>query len=469
MSKPCTAIILAAGKGTRMQSALPKVLHPVCGRPMLHWIVEAARPLCDSIVVVLGHGREQIQDALPSDVQIAIQDPPQGTGDAVRVASNQVDLTGTVLVLPGDAPLIRKSTLEALVQGHGDALCSVLTAHIAPTQARSSGYGRIVRDAQGHTLAIVEKAGATPDQLEITEVNTGIYAFDAQWLFETVLPNLKAHPPKNEYYLTDAIAQAAEAGRLQAIEHDNLLEVTGVNDRIALAELERAARTEINRAWMAKGVHFVDPACTYVDAAVQLAPDVSLGPGVVLKGNTRIGEGAQIGAYSVLENCTVAGQAVIHSHSVCQGATLEAASSAGPFARLREGAHLGPKAKVGNFVEIKKTRLGAGAKASHLSYLGDAKIGEGVNIGAGTITCNYDGHTKHPTVIGKGAFIGSNTAIVAPLSIGAGALVAAGSTLTHDVPENALAIARAGQSTIKDAAIRIHAKNAEKAAEDSKS
>jgi bifunctional UDP-N-acetylglucosamine pyrophosphorylase / glucosamine-1-phosphate N-acetyltransferase len=468
MSKPCTAIILAAGKGTRMQSTLPKVLHPVCGRPMLHWIVEAARPLCSSVVVVLGHGREQIQATLHEGIQVAVQDPPQGTGDAVRVAANQVDLTGIVLVLPGDAPLIRQSTLAALIQGHDDALCSVLTAHITTSQAPSSGYGRIVRDAQGKTLSIVEKASATPAQLEITEVNTGIYAFDARWLFEEILPNLKTHPPKNEYYLTDAIAQAAEAGRLQAIEHDNLLEVTGVNDRIALAELETAARLEINRAWMAKGVHFVDPACTYVDAGVQLALDVCLGPGVVLKGNTRIGEGAQIGAYCVLENCTVAAQAVIHSHSVCQGATLEAESSAGPFARLREGTHLGPKAKVGNFVEIKKTHLGAGAKASHLSYLGDAKIGDGVNIGAGTITCNYDGHTKHPTVIGQGAFIGSNTAIVAPLSVGDGALVAAGSTLTHDVPANALAIARAGQSTIEDAAIRINAKNAEKAAERSK-
>jgi bifunctional UDP-N-acetylglucosamine pyrophosphorylase/glucosamine-1-phosphate N-acetyltransferase len=463
--KACTAIILAAGRGTRMQSALPKVLHPVCGRPMLHWIIEATRPLCTRIVVVLGHAREQIQATLPPDIQIAIQDPPQGTGDAVRVASSKVDFSGIVLVLPGDAPLIRQTTLAALIRGHKKALCSVLTAQIAPDQAPTSGYGRIVRDATGMPVAIVEKASATAEQLEITEVNTGIYAFDAKWLFETVLPQLKAHPPKNEYYLTDAIQQAAEAGRLQAIEHTNLTEVTGVNDRIALAELESAARAEINREWMAKGVHFVDPACTYIGADVQLAPDVSLGPGVVLKGHTHIGKGAQIGAYAVIEDCTIAENVLVHSHSVCQGATLETGASAGPFARLREGTYLGPKAKVGNFVEIKKTHLGEGAKAGHLSYLGDAKIGAGVNIGAGTITCNYDGHAKHQTDIGDCAFIGSNTALVAPISVGAGALVAAGSTLTQDVPDKALAVARSGQSIIEDAATRIHAKNAEKAAE----
>jgi bifunctional UDP-N-acetylglucosamine pyrophosphorylase/glucosamine-1-phosphate N-acetyltransferase len=467
MSKHCTAIILAAGKGTRMQSSLPKVLHPVCGRPMLHWIVEAVRPLCERIVVVLGHQRDQIQATLSSDVQVAIQDPPQGTGDAVRVATQHVDLDGIVLVLPGDAPLIRKSTLEALIAGHGEALCSVLTAHISPEEAQSSGYGRILRDPQGKTLAIVEAAGATAKQLSITEVNTGIYAFDARWLFEEILPSLKSHPPKEEYYLTDAIQHAAEAGGLQSIKHDNLVEVTGVNDRIALAELEKSARAEINRAWMAKGVHFVDPDCTYVDADVQLSPDVSIGPGVVLAGKTRIGEGAHIGAYSTLTNCTIAPHATIHSHSVCEEAVLDDHSSAGPFARLRQGTHLGPNSKVGNFVEIKKTKLGKGAKASHLSYLGDTTVGAGANIGAGTITCNYDGHAKHPTVIGKDAFIGSNSALIAPITIGEGAIVAAGSTLTQDVPGQALALARAGQSNIEDAATRIHIKNAEKAAQDS--
>lgn len=450
-----------------MQSSLPKVLHPVCGRPMLHWILEAVHNQCEQIVVVLGHQREQIQATLPPNVHVAIQDPPRGTGDAVRVATEHVDLDGIVLVLPGDAPLIRKSTLEALIAGHGDALCSVLTAHISNAEAQSSGYGRIVRDRGGKTLAIVEAAGATADQLKITEVNTGIYAFDARWLFEEILPRLKAHPPKEEYYLTDAIQHAANAGSLQSIEHDNLVEVTGVNDRIALAELEKSARGEINRAWMAKGVHFVDPDSTYVDADVQLSADVSIGPGAVLTGQTTVGEGAQIGAYSTLKNCTIAPHATILSHSVCEEAVLDSHSSAGPFARLRQGAHLGPKSKIGNFVEIKKTKMGNGAKANHLSYLGDTNVGEGANIGAGTITCNYDGHAKHSTVIGKDAFIGSNSALIAPINVGEGAIVGAGSTLSQDVPNQALALARAGQSNIENAATRIHIKNAEKAAQDS--
>jgi len=458
-----TAVILAAGKGTRMRSALPKVLHPVCGRPMLHWIMEAAGPLCDQLVLVLGHGRDEILASLGPDVAHAVQDPPRGTGDAVRVASEHVAQPGVVLVLPGDAPLIQQATLKRLITGHGDALCSVLTAHIQPEEAQTSGYGRILRDETGQTLAIVETANATASQLQITEVNTGIYAFDAQWLFAEVLPNLKAHPPKNEYYLTDAIQHAAKASRLQAIEHNNLTEVTGVNDRIALAELEAAARAQINRAWMERGVHFVDPVCTYVDAEVLLDADVKLGPGVVLQGKTRIGAGAEIGAYSVLEDCTVGKGAILHAHSVCKGAILEAGSSAGPFARLREGAHLETNAKVGNFVEVKNARLGAGAKANHLSYLGDATVGAGANVGAGTITCNYDGHAKHQTHIGACAFIGSNSALVAPIQIGDGAIVAAGSTLGEDVPEGALAIARPEQKNIEGCAQRIHKKKAEEA------
>jgi bifunctional UDP-N-acetylglucosamine pyrophosphorylase/glucosamine-1-phosphate N-acetyltransferase len=430
---------------------------------MLHWLIEAVRPLCDQLVVVLGHGREQVLATLDADIAHAVQDPPQGTGDALRVAGEHVIRPGVLLVLPGDAPLITQSTLARLLEGHGSALCSVLTARISSSEAATSGYGRILRDDSGTALAIVEAANATAAQRQITEVNTGVYAFDAQWLFDEVLPNLPAHPPKNEYYLTDAIQHAAEAGRLKAIEHDNLTEVTGVNDPIALAELESAARAQINRAWMEKGVHFVDPTCTYIDADVQLNQDVKLGPGVVLRGKTTVGPGAEIGAYSVLEDCIVGAEATVHAHCVCTGATLETGSSAGPFARLREGTHLGENAQVGNFVEVKETRLGAGAKANHLSYLGNAELGPNVNVGAGTITCNYDGHAKHKTTIGEGAFIGSNSALVAPVSVGAGAIVAAGSTLTEDVPENALSIARSPQKNIDSAATRIHAKKAEEA------
>ena len=453
-----TAVILAAGKGTRMQSQLPKVLHPVCGKPMLHWAIEAAKEVCDEVVVVLGHEREKVLATLPSSIQHAVQDPPQGTGDAVRVASPLLQHQGVVLVLPGDAPLIQASTLQALLEGHKDALCSVLTAHITPQEATHSGYGRIVRDEHGKTLAIVEAVNASPQQKALTEINTGIYAFNSAWLFNEVLPHLKAHPPKNEYYLTDAIEEAAKKGRLQAIEHHDLTEVTGVNDRIALAELQAQARLQINRDWMAKGVRFEDPNCTYVDSEVTLEADVELGPGVVLRGKTSIGAGAKIGPYCVVEDCQIAANVIVASHSVLSGAILEEKSSVGPFSRLREGTHLEQESKIGNFVEIKKSRIGAGAKASHLSYLGDANVGERANIGAGTITCNYDGYAKHQTSIGTEAFIGSNTALVAPVHVGDKAIVAAGSVVTEEVPADAIAVGRAGQKNLEKAAQRFHEK-----------
>ena len=457
-----TAVILAAGKGTRMRSHLPKVLHAVCGKPMLHWAIEAAQQVCSQVVVVLGHEREKVLLTLPSGISHAVQDPPQGTGDAVRVASPLVQHHGVVLVLPGDAPLIKSSTLLALLEGHGDALCSVLTAHITPEEAPHSGYGRIVRDDNGKTLAIVETANASAQQKTLTEINTGIYAFNSAWLFDEVLPHLKAHPPKNEYYLTDAIEEAAKKGRLQAIEHHNLTEVTGVNDRIALAELQAQARRQINRDWMAKGVRFEDPSCTYVDSEVSLAQDVELGPGVVLRGNTSIGPGAKIGPYCVVEDSQIAANVVVASHSVLNGAVLEEKSSVGPFSRLREGTHLEAESKIGNFVEVKKSRIGAGAKASHLSYLGDADIGERANIGAGTITCNYDGFNKHQTSIGTDAFIGSNTALVAPVEVGDHAMVAAGSVVTETVPPDAIAVGRAQQKNLEDAAQRFREKRSKK-------
>ena len=456
---PCTAVILAAGKGTRMRSELPKVLHPLCGKPMILCGVEAAQAVCDTVVVVLGYKKTLVGEHLPESIVQVVQDPPQGTGDALRVTSGAVPHTGMVLVMPGDAPLIRSETLARLADGHQDALCSVLTARISDEEALTSGYGRIVRDENGATQAIVEAANASSAERQLTEVNTGIYAFNAKWLYETVLPQLQPQPPKGEYYLTDAIEMAAQAGRLQAIEHDDLTEVTGVNDPIALAELEAKARTRINREWMEKGVRFVDPSQTYVDLDVELSSDVTLEPGVILRGTTRIESGAQIGAYSHITDSTIGPNVVIHPHTVATGATLKAESMAGPFARLREGAVLETGAKIGNFVEIKKTRLGAGAKANHLSYLGDADVGAGANIGAGTITCNYDGSRKHKTTIGEGAFIGSNTALVAPIEIGAGALVGAGSTLTQSIPNNALGIARAKETVLKEAGAKILSHN----------
>ena len=456
---PSVAVILAAGKGTRMRSSKPKVLHEVCGKAMLSWCIEAAKTVCDDVLVGLGHKREDVRAHLPEGTLEAVQDPPKGTGDALRVASEKLPSEGVVIVLPSDAPLIQAATLQRLLESHQEALCTVLTAHIKPQESATSGYGRIVRDDKGQCLRIVEAAHASEKEKMLTEVNTGIYAFDASWLYVEVLPFLEAHPPKGEYYLTDAIEKAALSGRLQAIEHDDLTEVTGVNDREALAQLEELARQQINSDWMKKGVRFVDPKCTYVDAEVVLSADVELGPGVVLKGTTRIGEGAHIGAYCHLRNCEVDAHATVLPLSVADSAHIGPHSSVGPFARLREGTVLEEGSKVGNFVEIKKTRLGPGAKANHLSYLGDSDIGSKANIGAGTITCNYDGHNKHSTTIGANAFIGSNSALVAPVTIGDGAIVGAGSTINQNVPNNALGIARAKQANVPDLASLIHAKN----------
>lgn len=458
-STPCTAVILAAGKGTRMRSETPKVLHTVCGKPMLLCAVEAAAAVADQVMVVLGYKRAEVAAALPSSTLQAVQDPPQGTGDALRVTSEQVPHSGTVLVLPGDAPLIQAQTLQRLKEGHGNALCSVLTAHIPAEEAATSGYGRIVRDSDGRTQAIVEAANASESQRRITEVNTGIYAFDAEWLYTHVLPQLKPQPPKGEYYLTDAIELAAKAGRLRAIEHDDLTEVTGVNDPVALSELETEARHRINRYWMSQGVRLLDPTRTYIDMDVTLASDVVIEPGVILRGQTSIASGARIGAGAHLTDCLVASRAVVHPYTVANQASIGPSCTVGPLARLREGTVLDEGSKVGNFVETKNTRLGAGSKANHLSYLGDADVGPRANIGAGTITCNYDGAQKHRTTIGKEAFIGSNTALIAPIGIGEGALVGAGSTLSESVPDQALGLARAKETIIQGAGAKILARN----------
>ncbi len=306
-----------------------------------------------------------------------------------------------------------------------------------------------MRGPDGAPERIVEAANATPEERMIREFNTGLYAFDARWLFEEVLPGLVAHPPKGEFYLTDAIEVAAAAGGLNAVLHNDRAEMMGVNDRAALAVAEGLLRDRINRAWMLSGVTLRDPATTYIDAGVALARDVTLGPGVVLTGETTIGESAEIGPYAILKDTAVAAGSRVLAGSVCEGAIVGPEASVGPMARLRPGAVLEARVKVGNFVEVKKSTLRTGAKVSHLSYIGDAEIGEAANIGAGTITCNYDGFAKHRTVIGAGAFVGSNTSLVAPISIGAGALIGAGSAPNRDVPANALAITQGRQQNLE--------------------
>ncbi len=443
------ALILAAGKGTRMRSALAKVLHPVCGRSMAGWAVEAARQAGCSVSVVVGHQAQAVQAALPG-CSFALQDPPMGTGHAVQCALSSLPEQGVVLVMPGDAPLIQANTLSRLLEAHS-GLCTVLTMRVEEPGA----YGRFIR---GQRTYVVEAANASPEELAVDEVNSGVYAFDAAWLRQQVL-GLQPHPPKGEYYLTDVVEAASQQGGLSAVLHPDPTEMMGVNDRVALAEAEAILRRRINRAWMAAGVSMRDPESTYIDAEVVLEQDVRIEPGAVLTGRTVVGANSRIGAGCVLHDTRVGPDTEIKPMVVCTGVTIGRDVAVGPMSQLREGTVVGDCSKIGNFVETKKAQLGRGVKAGHLSYLGDCSIGAETNIGAGTITCNYNGWSKNRTTIGEGAFIGSNSALVAPVEVGAGAIVGAGSVITEAVGPDDLAIGRGRQKNLKGAALKVHARN----------
>ena len=439
------AVVLAAGLGTRMRSAVSKVLHPLCGRPMVAWVVAAAQEAgCDAVAVV-HHQEADVRAALPG-LRCLRQERPRGTGDAVRAAVDALPATGTVIVLPGDAPLVTPAILRSLVQAHGDALCTVLSTQVEEPGA----YGRVLR--QGDLVRVVEAAEASPEELAIREVNTGIYAFEAAWLRDEVLPGLRPHPPKQEYYITDAVELAARQGRLRALCRPESDCLRGINDRWALAEAEDLLQARILRAHAEAGVGLRRPGTIRVEAEVELGRDVLLEPGVVLEGRCRVGAGASVGAYAVLRDTVVDPGARILPHCVLQDARVGAQAQVGPFSHLRPKAQLGEKSRVGNFVEVKNSVLAEGVKASHLSYLGDADIGRGTNVGAGTITCNYDGYQKHRTVIGERVFVGSNTALVAPVKVGDRALIGAGSTITSYVPVDALAVERCRQVIYPDGA-----------------
>lgn len=455
------ALVLAAGLGTRMRSTTAKVLHTVCGRSMVEWSVVAAEQAGCEVAVVVGHQREQVMASLGDRVRWVVQDPPLGTGDAVRQAARVLPAEGTLLVLCGDTPLLRPETLSALLGGHGSALCTVLTALLPEREAAAgtASYGRIVRE-NGRVREVVEVAHCTAEQRRIPEVNTGVYAFDAAWLLREVAPSLEPHPPRGELYLTDAVARAAQAGGLQAVVHHDLGETLGVNDRAALAEAELAMRTRLNREHMLAGVTLRDPAGTVIDASVELARDVELDVGVVLRGRTRLAEGVRVGAHCVLQDTEVAERAEVLPGTVAVGAVVGPRAHVGPMARLREGTVLGPDVKVGNFVETKKAVLAAGAKASHLAYLGDVTVGRDANVGAGTITCNYDGFGKYRTEIGDEAFVGTNSSLVAPVRIGHRAVVGAGSVIVEDVPDDSLAVARGRQRTLEGKGWTIRRRNA---------
>ena len=439
-------VILAAGQGTRMRSALPKVLHEVAGKSMLGHVIDTARALAPrKIHVVIGHGAEQVRERLAAeDIHFVLQAEQLGTGHAVAQAMPQVD-ADKVLILYGDVPLTRVETLAALLQQVNEQQLGLLTVQLADP----SGYGRIIRDAAGEVQAIVEHKDASEAQRAIREGNTGILAVPGKRLGEW-LDRLSNSNAQGEYYLTDVIAMAVADGLRVATETAaEEMEVLGANDRLQLAQLERYYQWRAARQLMAQGVTLRDPARFDVRGEVQAGRDVLIDINVILEGKVLIEDGVQIGANCVIKDSILRRGAQVKANSHLDGAELGEGADCGPFARLRPGSRLGAGAHVGNFVELKNAVLGAGAKAGHLSYLGDAEVGARSNIGAGTITCNYDGANKHRTVMGEDVFIGSNTALVAPLSLGDGATTGAGSVVTSDVPEQGLAVARARQRVIE--------------------
>lgn len=439
-------VILAAGQGTRMRSALPKVLHPVAGNSMLGHVIHSARQLQpQNIHVVIGHGADAVRERLAADdLNFVLQDRQLGTGHAVAQAVPGLT-ADNVLILYGDVPLIEVATLQRLLQKVSADQLGLLTVELAdPT-----GYGRIVRDADGQVQAIVEHKDASDAQKAIREGNTGILAVPGKRLAEW-LARLSNNNAQGEYYLTDVIAMAVSDGLVVATETaQDPMEVQGANDRRQLSELERHYQLREGRRLMAQGVTLRDPARFDVRGEVSVGRDVLIDVNVVLEGRVVIEDDVIIGPNCYIKDSTLGRGVVVKANSHLDGAVLHEGSDAGPFARLRPGTVLEARAHVGNFVELKNARMGEGAKAGHLSYLGDADIGANSNIGAGTITCNYDGVNKWKTTIGEDVFIGSNNALVAPVDILAGSTTAAGSTITQDVPEGQLGVARARQRNIE--------------------
>ncbi len=440
-----SVVVLAAGKGTRMRSALPKVLHPLAGRPLLAHVIDAARALQPArIIVVYGHGGQAVPDAFAdSGATFVLQEPQHGTGHALMQTLPHLPSVGVTLVLYGDVPLIPSATLRELLS-QPDALC-LLTAKVPDP----SGYGRIVRDGGGSVLRIVEQKDASVQEQRIDEINTGVLAVPNARLRDW-LGRLTDHNAQGEYYLTDIVPLALQdrASVVTVLAADPE-QTQGVNSREQLAQLERRYQRDIARQLMDSGVTLADPARLDVRGELTCAEDVFIDVGCVFEGRVQLGANVRIGAHCVLRDCEVGAGTVIAPLSHLTGARIGADCSVGPFARFRPGAVLGDRAHVGNFVEIKNAVLGDASKANHLTYLGDASIGKGVNIGAGTITCNYDGANKYRTVIEDGAFIGSDTALVAPVTVGRDATIGAGSVITEDAPPGELTLARGRQVTIK--------------------
>ncbi|HET8731382.1 MAG TPA: bifunctional UDP-N-acetylglucosamine diphosphorylase/glucosamine-1-phosphate N-acetyltransferase GlmU [Moraxellaceae bacterium] len=440
-------VILAAGKGTRMKSVLPKVMQPLAGRPLLQHVVETAASLSAvRTVVVYGHGGEIVQKAFAAQPLLwAEQAEQKGTGHAVLVALPQLPENGKTLILYGDVPLTTPETLADLITKVSDGATMGL---ITLEMANPTGYGRIVRNAAGQVVRIVEQKDANEQEKQIREVNTGIFCVPNA-LLHRWLPRLGNANAQGEYYLTDIIAMAAgEAIAIETVQPEQGWEVDGVNDKLQLAALERVHQGVQAEALMRAGVTLIDPARIDVRGKVEHGMDVHIEPNVIFEGRVVLGHNVRIGANCQLRDCVVGNNVVIKPNSLIEESRVGDGAEIGPFARLRPGTELADDVHIGNFVETKKAVLGRGSKANHLAYLGDAEIGSGVNVGAGTITCNYDGANKHLTRIGDHAFIGTNSSLVAPVSIGKGATTAAGSVITKDVPDDTLAVARAKQVVI---------------------
>lgn len=454
-----TALVLAAGAGTRMKSSAPKVLHDLAGLPLLQWALDSIASIAlDETVVVIGHGAAEVEKVLPEGVVTRLQKQQLGTGHAVQIGLSGMEFEGSsILVVPGDMPLLTGSTIRRLLEAHqdGTAAATVLTADIA-----GSDFGRILRDEAGNLVRIVEVRDASRAEVAMTEVNGGVYVFDGALLAGT-LDGITTENAQGEYYLTDVIGLLAAAGHTVETVAADPVELTGVNSHQQLAAAARLMRHRINERWMSEGVWMQDPDRVYIGAGVRLAPGVRLYPDVHLEGTTAVGPNSVVGPdVYALDTQIGAGSRVWYA--VLRASSVGDAAEVGPYASLRPGSVLETGSKLGTFVETKNTRLGEGAKVPHLAYMGDADIGARANVGAGSITCNYDGVSKYPTKIGERAFIGSDTMLVAPVTIGDDAVTGAGSVITRDVPPGALAVERAEQKEIRDYAARVEARKKKK-------
>ena len=437
-----TVIILAAGKGTRMRSSLPKVLQPLAGRPLLGHVIETAKKLnADNIITIYGHGGDRVQTAFAQeDIKWVEQAEQLGTGHAVQMTLPVLPQDGVSLILSGDVPCINPVTLQKLLDATAETGIGLVTL----TLPDANGYGRIVRE-NGEIQAIVEHKDASEEQRQIKEINTGIYAVSNAKLHQW-LPNLSNDNAQGEYYLTDIVAMAlADGMQVASVEPEQAFEVEGVNDRVQLAALERQFQFYQAKQLMQQGVHLIDPSRFDLRGNLTVGQDVRIDINVIIEGDCELGDNVEIGAGCIIKNTKIAAGTKVQPYSIFDNAIVGEDTQIGPFARLRPGAKLANEVHIGNFVEVKNTTIGLGSKANHFTYLGDAEIGAGSNIGAGTITCNYDGANKFKTIIGDQAFIGSNSSLVAPVKIGNGATVGAGSTITRDVEDNSLAVERSKQ------------------------